>query len=83
MERMEGDLNTADWLLRGMRSYTGALVNYFAAPPPPPPPEPVTEPKRKAVPRRARSSSTNREDVVIGTVSTWSLRFASCYQQHS
>mgnify|MGYP006873514360 FL=1 len=65
MERMEGDLNTADWLLRGMRSYTGALVNYFVAPPPHEPA--VTESKRRPVQRKTRSSSMNRGDIVIGT----------------
>lgn len=66
MERMEGDLNTADWLLRGMRSYTGALVNYFVAPPPQPEPA-VTESKQRPVQRKTCSSSMNRGDIVIGT----------------
>ncbi|ELR21113.1 uncharacterized protein ACA1_282990 [Acanthamoeba castellanii str. Neff] len=72
MERMEGDLNTADWLLRGMRSYTGALVNYFVAPPPPPEPA-VTESKRRPVQRKTRSSSMNRGDIVIEEDEEWVL----------
>lgn len=35
VEAVNTNLNTADWLLRGMESYTGMLWNYMSSPPPP------------------------------------------------
>eukprot|EP01089_Gocevia_fonbrunei_P010782 TRINITY_DN23757_c0_g1_i1.p1 TRINITY_DN23757_c0_g1~~TRINITY_DN23757_c0_g1_i1.p1 ORF type:complete len:185 (+),score=53.42 TRINITY_DN23757_c0_g1_i1:615-1169(+) len=33
VDQMKRDQTTADWLVRGVTSYTGAVLNYFSSPP--------------------------------------------------
>ncbi|KAL6069917.1 hypothetical protein QOT17_007229 [Balamuthia mandrillaris] len=79
VEHANQQLDTATWLLRGMHSYTGALLNYFSAPPLPSSSSASRTLQKKSAEERQNNNDDDEEDnwVIVGSSSCTSSSSSS------